>query len=154
MRGSNEGDKQGASSATSPSPLTSRPLFLALYLFLSRVLESGRILTRRGSYSSLDPVHSVALSSRPRPSSSPHLRTSFSRKGEPVPNDDDEDEDAIAFGHPFLAPGALFHPPFSPFSLVSHFCLGYRLPCALLFSLTLFAHLHSHPPSLSRSLSP
>lgn len=83
MRGSNEGDKQGASSATSPSPLTSRPLFLALYLFLSRVLESGRILTRRGSYSSLDPVHSVALSSRPRPSSSPHLRTSFSRKASP-----------------------------------------------------------------------
>lgn len=83
MRGSNEGDKQGASSATSPSPLTSRPLFLALYLFLSRVLESGRILTRRGSYSSLDPVHSVALSSRLRPSSSPHLRTSFSRKASP-----------------------------------------------------------------------
>lgn len=83
MRGSNEGDKQGASSATSPSPLTSRPLFLALYLFLSRVLESRRILTRRGSYSSLDPVHSVALSSRLRPPSSPHLRTSFSRKASP-----------------------------------------------------------------------
>lgn len=150
MRGSNEGDKQGASSATSPSPLTSRPLFLALYLFLSRVLESGRILTRRGSYSSLDPVHSVALSSRPRPSSSPHLRTSFSRKGEPVPNDDDEDEDAIAFGHPFLAPGALFHPPFSPFSLVSHFCLGYRPSSLLTHSL----RAPSFSSSLSRSLSP
>lgn len=131
MRGSNEGDKQGASSATSPSPLTSRVLSFSHFISFFRESSSRRILTRRGSYASLDPVHSVVLSSRLRPSSSPHLRTSFSREASPFLTTTTKTK--IAFGHPFLAPGALFHPPFSPFSLVSHFCLGYR-PLALFSS--------------------
>lgn len=154
MRGSNEGDKQGASSATSPSPLTSRPLFLALYLFLSRVLESGRILTRRGSYSSLDPVHSVALSSRPRPSSSPHLRTSFSRKASPfltTTTTKTKTRSRSATLSSRLAPFSIRLSLLS-LSLVTS-ALDIVLPCALLFSLTLFAHLHSHPLSLSFPLA-
>lgn len=120
-------------------------------------------MTRRGSYSSLDPVHSVVLSSRLRPSSSPHLRTSFSRKASPFLTTTTKTRTRSRSGHPFLAPGALFHPPFSPFSLVSHFCLLDIVPLrssllthslrAPLFSSSLSLSSLSFPLALSFSLS-